>query len=115
MAISADTLFSCGATVNTRSIGDLISIWENLQKRIEEISLNPAESENSSESLQLSLLEEYLQFQQNMVVSDIVEHPCASTEEKLLKLKFWQRCRRMGNTSLDGFSIIDQIGLSIEV
>jgi len=93
----------------------LITKWEDLQARLDDISKNLEEKYRSDAIIELDLLEEHLHTHQTQIMRQITAYECETDEERLAKLKFWQRCKRLGSASIDRFSVVDKIGLSIPV
>ena len=97
------------------SLFALISYWEDIQKQIEAMSMRSDCDRDFGSLIESDLVESRLQSQQEELMQTIIELECVTTGDKLTKLQFWQRCKTLGNTSLEQFSATDQIGLSIDV
>ena len=93
----------------------LISEWELLQERIEEISHQELSGDYVQDGVDRDFMEAQLQSQQSELMRQIIGTNCSAIADKLEKLEFWQRCKTLQNKSIDQFSLTDQIGLSITV
>lgn len=109
----ADQPFDFG--VIDEGLSRLISEWEILQKKIETLSFEECKQDASKPEVEWDLEEEHLQFQQSRTMKLIAERQCVTIADKLAKLEFWQRCKRLKSLSINQFSLTDQIGLSIEI
>lgn len=88
--------------------------WEDIQARLDDISKNLEQKYRADAIVELDLLEEHLNMHQMQIMRQITAYECETDEEKFAKLQFWQRCKRLGSTSIDKFSAVDKIGLSIK-
>ena len=105
---------------NSKSIGVsqlfvLITKWEDLQARLDDISKNLEDKYRADAIVELDLLEEHLHTHQMQITRQITAFECETDQERLTKLKFWQRCKRLDSASIEKFSAVDKIGLSINM
>jgi len=94
-------------------LSELVTKWEEIQKQIDALQTFEDLSSHTDRPNEIDALEQTLQEQQNRVTREIVDVPCGSVADMLLKLNLWQRSQCLGNADLSGFSLTEQIGLSI--
>ena len=115
MEDKSTTLTTFDEGMLNEQLSRLISEWELLQARIEEISRQELEQHSMQNDVERDFTEERLQSQQSEVMRQIAGTECSAIADKLEKLEFWQRCKSLQNKSIHQFSLTDQIGLSINV